>query len=206
MVAETSQLDSALTLAQAGDEAGFLELWRQLQPRLLRYLRVLGCPDADDVASETWLQVVRDLRRFSGGEQEFRRWLFTIGRNRAIDAARAGARRRTSPVPDAGLDLAAEGQVEDRVLDGMSLRTAISLLAGLSQDQAEAVTLRVIAGLDTAAVADILGKSAGAVRVALHRGLRSLAADPAVQSLARSGAPDNGMTENGLAALKEKDQ
>ena len=53
MVAETSQLDSALTLAQAGDEAGFLELWRQLQPRLLRYLRVLGCPDADDVASET---------------------------------------------------------------------------------------------------------------------------------------------------------
>ena len=83
----------------------------------------------------------------------------------------------------------------------MSLRTAISLLAGLSQDQAEAVALRVIAGLDTAAVADILGKSAGAVRVALHRGLRSLAADPAVQSLARSGA-----TGNGLAGLKEKDQ
>jgi RNA polymerase sigma-70 factor (ECF subfamily) len=83
----------------------------------------------------------------------------------------------------------------------MSLRTAISLLASLSQDQAEAVALRVIAGLDTAAVADILGKSAGAVRVALHRGLRTLAADPAVQSLARPGAADNG-----LAALKEKDQ
>jgi RNA polymerase sigma-70 factor (ECF subfamily) len=83
----------------------------------------------------------------------------------------------------------------------MSLRTAISLLAGLSQDQAEAVALRVIAGLDTAAVADILGKSAGAVRVALHRGLRTLAADPAVQSMARSETAGNG-----LAALKEKDQ
>jgi len=66
------------------------------------------------------------------------------------------------------------------------------MLAGLSQDQAEAVALRVIAGLDTPAVASILGKSPGAVRVALHRGLRALAADPRVQALAAdhgSGLP-----------------
>ena len=69
----------------------------------------------------------------------------------------------------------------------------IAMLAGLSQDQAEAVALRVIAGLDTTAVASILGKSPGAVRVALHRGLRALAADPRVQALAAdhgSGLPD----------------
>jgi RNA polymerase sigma-70 factor (ECF subfamily) len=209
MVAETSELDTALSLALSGDEAGFLELWRQLQPRLLRYLRVLGCADADDVASETWLQVVRDLRRFSGGEPEFRRWLFTIGRHRAIDAARAGARRRTSPIPDDGLDLVAVGHdVEERVLDGVSLRTAIDLLTGLSPDQADAVALRVIAGLDTTAVAGILGKSAGAVRVALHRGLRTLAADPVVQSMAGYAAPAaSGGTRRpsdpGLRAVKE---
>jgi RNA polymerase sigma-70 factor (ECF subfamily) len=66
------------------------------------------------------------------------------------------------------------------------------MLAGLSQDQAEAVALRVIAGLDTPAVASILGKSPGAVRVALHRGLRALAADARVQALAAdqgSGLP-----------------
>lgn len=196
MATETSDLDGALARARSGDEAGFLELWRELQPRLLRYLRVLSCDDADDVASETWLQVVRDLARFKGGEEDFRRWLFTIGRHRAIDAARAGARRRTSPMPEGGPDMMADDrQVEDQVLDGMSVRTAIALLAGLSRDQAEAVALRVIAGLDTSAVAAILGKSPGAVRVALHRGLQALAADPAVQSLAAgpgSRAPSGG--------------
>jgi RNA polymerase sigma-70 factor (ECF subfamily) len=182
---ETSNLDSALARAASGDEAGFLELWRELQPRLLRYLRVLGCADADDVASETWLQVVRDLHRFSGGEQEFRRWLFTVGRHRAIDAARAIARRPTSPLPENGFDLLVDTQlVEDRVLAGMSMQAAINLLAGLSRDQSEAVALRVIAGLETPVVASMLGKTEGAVRVALHRGLRALAADPAVQSLA----------------------
>jgi RNA polymerase sigma-70 factor, ECF subfamily len=174
----------ALARARSGDDAGFLELWRALQPRLLRYLHVLGCDDPDDVASETWLQVVRDLHRFTGDDEDFRRWLFTVGRHRAIDAARARTRRPVSPVAD-GLDGLADGQmVEDQVLDGMSVRRAVAMLGGLSQDQAEAVALRVIAGLDTPAVASILGKSAGAVRVALHRGLRALAADPRVRALA----------------------
>jgi len=181
-----------LARSRSGDEAAFLGLWRSLQPPLLRYLRVLGCDDPDDVASETWLQVVRDLHRFDGDDEDFRRWVFTVGRHRAIDAARARIRHRVSPVAD-GLDGLADGQtVEDQVLDGLSARKAIAMLAGLSQDQAEAVALRVIAGLDTPAVASILGKSPGAVRVALHRGLRALAADPRVQALATGTAADPG--------------
>jgi RNA polymerase sigma-70 factor, ECF subfamily len=185
-------MDDALVRARAGDEAGFLELWRSLQPRLLRLLRVLGCDDPDDVASETWLQVVRDLHRFSGGEEDFRKWLFAIGRNRAVDAARARSRRPASPMAAADLDTRADDQrVEDQVLDGMSVRGAVEILARLSPDQAEIVALRVIADLDTPYVAKILGKSEGAVRVALHRGLKALATDPSVRALAArpAGAP-----------------
>jgi RNA polymerase sigma-70 factor, ECF subfamily len=190
MAIETNDLDWALARARAGDEVGFLALWRSLHPRLLRYLRVVGCDDPDDVGSETWLQVVRDLHRFDGDEEEFRRWLFSVGRHRAIDAARARSRRRASPVAE-GLEAVSDGQtVEDQVLDGLSVRRAIAMLASLSADQAEAVALRVIAGLDTTAVAQILGKSPGAVRVALHRGLRALAADPQVRALATE--PDLG--------------
>jgi RNA polymerase sigma-70 factor, ECF subfamily len=60
-VTEASDLSAAIARASAGDEAAFLELWRALQPRLLRFLRVLGCEDPDDVASETWLQVPTGL-------------------------------------------------------------------------------------------------------------------------------------------------
>lgn len=184
MASESGVLDQALAGACRGDEAGFLALWRSLQPPLLRFLRVLGCDDPDDVASETWLQVVRDMHRFSGGLEDFRRWLFTIGRHRAIDAARARSRRPASAV-SVGLEILADAHlVEDQVLDGLSVRGAVALLSGLSRDQAEAVALRVIAGLDTPDVAKILGKSAGAVRVALHRGLKTLADDPSVRALA----------------------
>jgi RNA polymerase sigma-70 factor, ECF subfamily len=184
MASDSGALDEALARASRGDEAAFLQLWRALQPPLLRFLRVVGCDDPDDVASETWLQVVRDLHKFSGGEEDFKRWLFTIGRHRAIDAARARARRPASPA-NVGLDILPDHQlVEDQVLDGMSVERALALLAGLSRDQAEAVALRVIVGLDTPDVATILGKSAGAVRVALHRGLKTLAGDPAVRALA----------------------
>ena len=205
MATETGQLDGALSRARSGDEAGFLELWQGLQPSLLRYLRVLSCDDPDDVASETWLQVVRDLHKFSGGDREFRRWLFTVGRNRAIDAARSRLRRRTTPAANGLDELADEQAVEDQVFDGLAIRKAIALLADLPRDQAEAVALRVLAGLDTSAVAGILGKSSGAVRVALHRGLRALAADPRVRALA--AGPDHHRSPPGpsLLTLEEVD-
>jgi RNA polymerase sigma-70 factor (ECF subfamily) len=180
-----ADLGSALAGARSGDEAGFLELWRQLQPRLLRFLRTLNCDDPDDVASETWLAVVRDLARFSGGEEDFRRWLFTVARHRAIDHARARQRRPAIPVSQLPT-IADDDLVEDQVMHAMSARKAVRLLAVLPADQAEAVALRVLAGLDTSAVAEILNKSPGAVRVALHRGLRSLARHPAVRELAHS--------------------
>jgi RNA polymerase sigma-70 factor, ECF subfamily len=176
--------ERALTEARAGSEAGFRHLWQQLQPRLLRFLAVYGCDEIDDVASETWLQVVRDLHRFDGGEEDFRSWLFSIGRNRAIDATRARTRFRDrlakAPAPETD---PGDKPVELEVLAGLSTRQAVALVADLSPDQAEVVALRVIAGLDTPAVARLLGKSAGAVRVALHRGLRTLAADPRIKTL-----------------------
>ena len=77
-----------LTSAQGGDETAFACLFRDVQPALLRYLHVIT-PEADDVAGETWLQVVKGLPGFSGGEEAFRAWLFTIARHRATDFGNA---------------------------------------------------------------------------------------------------------------------
>ena len=178
-------LEEALIGARAGDEAGFLVLWEALQPRLLRYLRVIGCDDVDDVAGETWLQVVRDLPKFKkDSADEFRAWLFTIARHRAIDAARSRRRLRDKMLAGALAPPTTTGNpVEDEVFHELSTRQAIAMVAGLSKDQAEVVALRVIAGLDTDAVARMLRKSPGAVRVALHRGLRALSDDPRIQQI-----------------------
>jgi Sigma-70 region 2 len=75
---------AVLSAAASGDEDAFARLWRDLQPRLLRYLRVVAPGTADDLASETWLAVIRGLGRFHGDEPAFRVWVFTIARHRAI--------------------------------------------------------------------------------------------------------------------------
>ena len=71
--------------------------------------------------------------------------------------------------------LPATPDAADLAMERISTRSAIALLSDLPAVQAEVNLLRVVAGLDTEAVAQLMGRSPGAVRVAAHRGLRRLA-------------------------------
>jgi RNA polymerase sigma-70 factor (ECF subfamily) len=167
---------SLLAAAQSGGEAAFSRLWRDANPALLRYLRVIAPGAADDVAAETWVQVVRGLRSFRGDEQAWRAWLFTTARRRAIDLARHRSRRPETPLDDVTVaQLPSTEDCAEAALEHLSTAAAIALLSGLPRLQAEVILLRVVAGLDTESVARLLRKSPGAVRVAAHRGLRRLA-------------------------------
>jgi RNA polymerase sigma-70 factor, ECF subfamily len=169
-------LTAAVAAAQAGDEEAFRQVYRAVQPLLLRYLRVLVKDAADDVASETWLQIARDLRTFRGDFDGFRGWAATVARHRALDHLRRVGRRPVELVsPEEAADLPANEDPETLALDGMSTAWAIQLIRTLPRDQAEAVMLRVVMGLDTASAARVLGKRVGAVRTAAYRGLRRLA-------------------------------
>lgn len=164
-----------LARAQAGDEAAFASIFRDVQPALLRYLRVIA-PEADDVAGDTWLQVVAGLAGFHGEEQAFRAWLFTIARHRAADAGRSRARRPAVPLEASGAaEQLTSPDAADLALEAVSARAVVEMVASLPPDQAEIIMLRVVAGLDSGDVARIVGKTPGAVRVAAHRGLRRLA-------------------------------
>jgi RNA polymerase sigma-70 factor, ECF subfamily len=168
--------DDVVAAAGGGDERAFAVLWRDLQPAVLRYLRVVAPEVSEDLASETWLEVARGLRRFRGDEGGFRSWVFTVARHRMVDWRRREARHQVTPLPpEAFLDRSEPGDAATPVLEAISTRAALELIAELPPDQAEVVTLRVVAGLEVAQVAAIVGKRAGAVRVLSHRGLRRLA-------------------------------
>lgn len=140
----------------------------------------------EDLAAETWLQVVRDLHGFRGGSAEFRAWLFTVARHRAIDHGRARAARPVVPVADPGSNgarpQASHPSAEQDATEREATAAALRLVATLPVEQAELVMLRVVAGLDVATVAELVGKKPGTVRVAVHRALKSLARDPRVRS------------------------
>jgi RNA polymerase sigma-70 factor (ECF subfamily) len=196
--ADDGELGAAVARAQQGDEAAFAVAYRIVQPGLLGYLRGLVGEDAEDVASDAWLEIARDLDRFQGDGAGFRGWTATIARHRALDHLR---RRRVRPRqaaldPDV-LDLPAPHSTHDQALESLSTEQALRLVRTLPQDQAEAVLLRVVVGLDGPAAARVLGKRPGAVRTAAPRGLTRLAR--------RLGAEDagGGVTDEPPRALGE---
>lgn len=173
-------VDAALTghleRAREGDEASFTRVFRAVQPGLLRYLGALVGSDAEDVAAEAWSQVCRDLDGFRGDIDGFRAWVATIARHRALDHLRARGRRPADPTSPADLpERAGPDDTEGSVLESLSTESALALIASLPRDQAEAVLLRTVLGLDARATGQVLGKRAGAVRAAAFRGLRTLA-------------------------------
>jgi RNA polymerase sigma-70 factor (ECF subfamily) len=167
---------AALAAAQDGSEDAFAALWRDANPALLRYLRVAAPEAAEDVAAEVWVQVVRGLAKFRGDERDWRGWLFTIARRRALDERRRRARHPVTPLADLPGDLEPGApDAAGQAIENLATEAMLAAVATLPSQQAEVILLRVVAGLDSAAVARIVGSSPGAVRVAAHRGLRRLA-------------------------------
>jgi RNA polymerase sigma-70 factor, ECF subfamily len=165
-----------LQRARAGDEDAFALIYRDVQPSLQRYLRVRASGHEEDLSSETWLDVSRGLSRFVGDERGFRAWVFTIARGKTIDTARYNARRPTVPVEDAHESFTQTTRdVAEMYEEAEATAAALDLVKSLAPDQAEVILLRVVAGLDNGQIAQLLGKSPGAVRVLSHRGLRRLA-------------------------------
>jgi RNA polymerase sigma-70 factor (ECF subfamily) len=168
--------EAVLEQARAGTEWAIAVLYRQFHPRLLRYLRAHEPSEGEDLAAEAWLDAARGLHRFKGDEGALQRWIFTIARRRLIDFRRR--KRRSARALVAWRDLADPPEHEDaatRVLAASETDAALARIASLPSAQADVVLLRVVAGLDVADVARILGKKPGTVRVLQHRALHQLA-------------------------------
>lgn len=186
--AADGELGVAVARAQEDDEDAFSVAYRMVQPGLLGYLRGLVGDDAEDVASDAWLEIARDLGRFRGDGAGFRGWTATIARHRALDHLR---RQKTRPRPTVleqdVLGLPGVHDTHEQALESISTEYALELVSRLPRDQAEAVLLRVVVGLDGPAAARVLGKRPGAVRTAAYRGLKTLA-----RQLGAEGVTDDG--------------
>jgi RNA polymerase sigma-70 factor (ECF subfamily) len=184
MVSSSDADADLVSRARSGDRAALGTLWTMHHHMVLRFLRGLGCPSVDDVASMVWIDVARGIGRFDGDLGAFRRWLFTIARRRSIDDLRQRTRRADGSLggEDGGVDQLLEWATADATRDpaevherSVALDRAIALVRTLPADQAEVVLLRIVADLDVAEVAEVTGKREGNVRVIMHRGLQRLA-------------------------------
>ena len=144
------------------------DVYQQLAPAVLGYVRSQGIPEPEDLLGEIFLQVVRDLSRFRGDDAALRRWVFTIAHHRIVDARRRAGRR---PAVDGGAVPDLVAPLPPDPFDPDLARA----LRQLTADQREVVALRFVADLPIETVAALTGRKPNAVKALQHRALEALA-------------------------------
>jgi RNA polymerase sigma-70 factor (ECF subfamily) len=169
------RFESALAAARTGAEWAWAEIYRELSPGVLGYLRARGATDPEDLLGEVFLQAVRDLPRFEGGEDAFRAWVFTITHHRLLDDARR-MRRRPRIDPAAAIDERSRGwgDSEEEALASLAEREVAEMIGDLSSDQQSVLLLRILGDLTVEQVGTVIGKRPNAVKALQRRGLASI--------------------------------
>jgi RNA polymerase sigma-70 factor (ECF subfamily) len=170
---QTSGIDR-IEAAKNGVESAWAEIYSELAGPVVGYLRSRGAHDPEDLSSEVFYQVARDIRRFHGDESKFRSWVFVIAHRRLIDERRSRGRRPDTvdePVED--LD-APVGDVEDEVMQHVSTQQVWEVFRTLTVDQQHVLALRIVADLTLEETATVMGKRVGAVKALQHRALASV--------------------------------
>lgn len=169
----SSMFDRTLACARDGEAWACARIYEDLKQPVAGYVRLRGAAEPDDVTSEVFLCVFRDLDRFEGDEDDFRAWVFTIAHRRVLDAWRRRARRPRRARLGPGVDVEG-GDTQDEALAGLGLGEMEQLLEQLTPEQRDVVLLHVLADLPLEQVAEVMGRSVGAVKALQHRALGAL--------------------------------
>jgi RNA polymerase sigma factor (sigma-70 family) len=170
--------EAVLAAAQRGDERALETIYRDLSPLVLGYLRSNGAREPEDLTSEVFVALVRNIGRFSGEQESFRSWVLTITHRRLIDEFRHRSRRPEDPAQPDEIQARATPDIataEALALDELANDRITDALSDLTDDQRAVVTLRILADVPIKEVAAILGKPETAVKSLQHRALASLA-------------------------------
>ena len=175
---DSASFPDVLGAAKLGEEWAVEQIFVDLQPRLLRFLRGLEPGAADDLAGEVWLAMARGIGTFDGDLVGFRAWVFTIARRRAVDYRRSSGRRPVTATESEFFNgLRGANDTAAEVIERLSGQDAVDLIMStLPGEHAELLMLRVLGELDVLHVAEVMGRSPNWVRVTQHRALRRLAA------------------------------
>ena len=167
--------NEVLAAARTGAEWAWRALYTDLAPLVLGYFRARRVPEAEDLTGEVFVDVVRGLGGFEGGERDLRAWVLTVAHRRMVDNVRRHSRDRVETRIDAELaGLAATGNAEDEALAHLGTARTREVIARLTPDQQDVLLLRILGDLTLEEIAAALGKRVGAIKALQHRALAAL--------------------------------
>jgi RNA polymerase sigma-70 factor (ECF subfamily) len=152
----------------------FTAAYHQLSPSVLGYLRSHGVDDPEGATHEVFLALYRTLDRITGGDDDVRTMTFSIAHARVVDHHRARARRPFVVPFDPEADHRLAPSAEETAVASLGETNVFALVGSLSDDQREALLLRVVAGMTLEEAAQVMNKSVGAVKQLQFRALKAL--------------------------------
>jgi len=166
--------------ARRREPAAVTRIYTAYAPALYRFFMAAVSDRhlAEDLTGTAFVSAIEALPRFRGPIGALGGWLFQIARHDLYDYRRKQARSRIEPLEDNLNEAAlADGGVdpEELAIERLEGTRVLTALRELSSDQREVLLLRMAGELTAPEVADILGKTTGAVKALQHRGLASLA-------------------------------
>lgn len=162
---------AVLAAAQAGDAAAFRIIYDQLAPAVLGYLTSKGVGDPEAVTSDVFLAFLPRLGMVTGGPDGLRTLVFSIAHARMVDDHRRRRREPEMTEYDVTADWRTSASAEHQAVQALGTDGVVEMLGELSPDQREVLVLRIVADLTVEQVAEVVGKSAGAVKQLQRRGL-----------------------------------
>jgi|SRR5829696_89313 len=168
------RFDAVLASARDGEPRALAEIFTTLSPLVAGYLRLQGSREPDDLTSDVFVGVLRNLGSFTGDESDFRSWLFTIAHRRLLDERRRLARRPVPEPLDSVPEAPALDDVEAEASRSITDERVRRLCESLVPDQRDVLLLRLLGGLTVDEVAATLGKTSGAVKALQRRGYGAL--------------------------------
>lgn len=178
--------DRRLVEAAQADPARFEALYRKYLAQVysFAYYELRDHHEAEDATERTFLAALANLARFEErarpadgeGASTFRVWLFQIARNAVAERRRRQRRHLELPL-EAAATVADPQDVEAAAVQRDDAAAAVRAISRLPADRRRALILRFVDEMSAREIAGVLGRSEGAVRVLIHRALRSVARD-----------------------------
>ena len=172
-------LDDLVEGVRRGDRDAIAAVYLEVGPVLRGFLRrrVPHGEVADDLVEQTFIELIEGADRIRGDGSALRAWLFRAARNNLYDWAKRADRRSDHELTPGRADALPDGAADpaELALGSMVDPDLLAAFGRLTADQREVLELRLLAELSLAEVAEITGRSVGAVKLLQHRAVRRLA-------------------------------
>jgi RNA polymerase sigma-70 factor (ECF subfamily) len=161
-----------IRLAKQCDPSAFARIYEHYYEDVYNYIlhRLAMTSVAEDLTAEVFLKALESIDSYTFRGVPLLAWLFRIARNMVVDYVR-GPWPVEVPLKEGLVTEEGAGDVFEREFTQQYL---IQALSSLTEDQQDVIVLRIVDGFSVTDVAQILGKSEGAIKSLQRRALDSL--------------------------------